>query len=95
MRIRNVTHAGKAVIRRCAGCGAMKDRRDMIRIIRSQDGKVLVDETRKRNGRGAYLCFSVSCLETAIKRHSLERTLKCSVGQDVYTLLREKTEALQ
>ena len=54
MRIRNVTHAGKAVIRRCAGCGAMKDRRDMIRIIRSQDGKVLVDETRKRNGRGKY-----------------------------------------
>lgn len=85
----------KEVLRRCAGCGAMKDRKELIRVIRDTEGQVLVDDTQKRNGRGAYLCRSISCVETAQKRHSLERALKCCVGKSVYELIKVKTEALQ
>ena len=85
----------KEVLRRCVGCGCMMDRKELIRVIRDKEGKVLIDETQKLNGRGAYLCRSRSCLETAMKRRSLDRTLKCSVGQDLYGLIREKIEAAQ
>ena len=85
----------REVLRKCTGCGSMKDRKDLIRIIRNEEGQVLVDDTQKRNGRGAYLCRSASCVETARKRHALERDLNCSVDRSVYDLIREKTEASQ
>lgn len=73
----------------------MKDRQEMIRVIRSDEGEVLIDDTQKKNGRGVYLCRSVSCFETAQKRRSLERSLKCSVSREIYELIQEKIEALQ
>ena len=85
----------KPHLRKCAGCGVMKDKKDLIREIRDSEGKVLLDESGKRNGRGAYLCRSLSCVETAGKRRSLERALKCSVDADIYDQLRKITEALQ
>lgn len=90
-----MVRAKKEVLRRCTGCGAMKDRSELIRVIRDQDGAVLVDETQRRNGRGAYLCRSLSCFETALKRRSLERTLKCSVKADIYGQIRDIIEAAQ
>ena len=67
----------------------MKDRQEMVRIIRDSAGNVMIDESQRKNGRGAYLCRSASCVEQAMKRRGLERTLKCSVNQTVYESLKK------
>ena len=82
----------KEVLRRCTGCGLMKDRQEMIRVIRDSDGEIHIDDTNRMNGRGAYLCRSLTCLETAVKRRGLERTLKHAVDPAIYELLKEKIE---
>ena len=83
----------RTVLRKCAGCLAMKDRREMIRVIRLPQGEVLIDDTQKKSGRGAYVCRSASCVETAMKKRGIERALKCGVDRRIYELLKEKTEA--
>ncbi len=84
----------KPVLRRCVGCGEMKDRSDMIRVVRDTDGNIAIDNSQKMNGRGAYVCKSRSCLDTAIKRRGLERTLKCAVSKDICAQLQDQTEGL-
>lgn len=81
-------------LRRCAGCGAMKPKSEMIRVIRTKDGEVLVDETQKKNGRGAYICRSSGCLIKAAKRKALSRDLKSNAGQSIYDRVREIIETL-
>ena len=85
----------KEVLRKCAGCGEMKDRQELVRIVRCAEGEVVIDETQKRNGRGAYVCRSAGCVEKAAKRRSLERALKCGVDRKIYDSLMEMTEATQ
>lgn len=87
-----MAHEKKEVLRRCTGCGLMKDRQELIRVIRDSAGEIHIDDTNRMNGRGAYLCRSLSCLETAVKRRGLERTLKHAVHPSVYELLKEKIE---
>lgn len=71
--------AGKKIpMRRCTGCGEMKSKKEMIRVIRTAEGEILLDATGKKNGRGAYLCFSAECLEKAVKSRGLERSIASS-----------------
>jgi predicted RNA-binding protein YlxR (DUF448 family) len=81
------------ILRRCAGCGVLKQKSEMIRVIRTKEGEVLVDETQKRNGRGSYVCKSFSCLDAAVRRKGLPRDLKYAVDQRIYDRLREIIEA--
>ncbi len=80
-------------LRRCAGCGMLKDKRDLIRVIRTKEGEILVDETQKKNGRGSYLCRSADCLEAAVKRRAFQRELRCSKDPDIYGQVRRIIEA--
>lgn len=66
----------KIPIRTCIGCQAKKPKREMIRIIRTPDGKIEIDRTGKKSGRGAYLCDNIECLEMALKKNNLNRSLK-------------------
>ncbi len=84
----------KPVLRRCVGCGEMKDRKDLIRVVKGADGSIAIDLTQKMNGRGAYVCKSSSCLDMAIKRRGLERTLKCGISKDICTQLQDQIEEL-
>lgn len=87
--------AGKKIpMRRCTGCGEMKSKKEMIRVIRTAEGKILLDATGKKNGRGAYLCFSAECLEKAVKSRGLERSLKTPVPQEVYENLKKELEQI-
>ncbi len=70
------------VSRTCVGCGEVHDKRSMLRVVRMSDGSIHPDETGRLNGRGAYICLSEKCLEAAIKRHGLERTLKTAIPQE-------------
>ena len=74
----------KPVLRRCVGCGEMKDKKDLIRVVRTQEGEILPDMTGKMNGRGAYICRSQQCLEIAVRKKGLERSLRCRVDGQVY-----------
>ena len=66
----------------------MKDKKDLIRVVRTQEGSILPDMSGRLNGRGAYVCKDPDCLMTAVRRKGLERSLKCRVDAQVYEDLR-------
>ena len=74
--------------RTCIGWKKKKEKKDLIRIVKSQDGVISVDTTGKANGRGAYICKSEQCLEKAIKTKRLERSLKEKIDSKIYESLR-------
>ena len=76
--------------RQCTGCGEMRDKSDLIRVIRTPEDKIEVDFTGKKNGRGAYLCNNPDCLAKARKRKSLERSLKMAIPPEVYEKISEE-----
>ena len=76
--------------RQCTGCGEMKDKSDLIRIIRTPEDKIEVDFTGKKNGRGANLCNNPDCLAKARKRKSVERSLKMAIPPEVYERISEE-----
>ena len=73
----------KIPMRKCVGCQEMKSKKEMLRVIRTQEGEFLLDATGKKNGRGAYLCPSSDCLAKAIRQKGLERSFKQAIPQDV------------
>ena len=81
--------------RKCLGCNEMKDKKALLRVVRSPEGEVSLDLTGKKNGRGAYLCFSEECLEKAIKNHGLERSLKMAVPDEVYQNLKKEFGSIE
>lgn len=66
----------KIPMRKCVGCGEMKSKKEMMRVLKTSENEFLLDATGKKNGRGAYLCQSKECLEKAIKNKGLERSFK-------------------
>ena len=73
---------GKIPLRQCMGCREMKSKKEMVRILRTVDGSVVLDLTGRMNGRGAYICISEDCLEKALKRHGLDRAFKQTVSAE-------------
>jgi hypothetical protein len=69
----------KIPIRTCIGCQCKKPKKEMIRIIRTPEGKIEIDKTGKKSGRGAYLCDNVECLDIALKKNSLSKSLKKNI----------------
>lgn len=85
-----MTKEKKQPQRRCIGCGERRDKRELIRIVRSPDGEVSIDPTGKKSGRGAYICKSRECLRRALKTNQLARNLSCEIPEGVAeTLLLE------
>lgn len=82
----------KIPLRQCVGCGEMKDKRDMIRVVKTPEDNITLDFKGKMNGRGAYICRELACLEKAMKNKGLERSFKVSIPEDVKTRLKEEFE---
>ncbi len=78
--------------RQCIGCGEMKSKKEMIRVIKTPEGEIMMDATGKKNGRGAYICPSRECLKKAIKSKGLERSFKMSIPSDIYEALTKEME---
>ena len=74
--------------RRCMGCNESKEKNELLRVVRTQEGNVEVDLTGKKNGRGAYICKNEDCLNKVMKSKRLERALEVSINEDVYESLR-------
>ena len=79
--------------RQCMGCRERKNKKDMIRVVRTTEGTVTLDFSGKLNGRGAYVCPDPECLRKAQKSRSLERCLETPVPQEVYDRLAKEMEA--
>lgn len=75
--------------RKCVGCNEMKDKKSLLRIVRSPEGEISLDLTGKKNGRGAYVCPDKACIIKAVKEKRLERALEKSISDEVYNKLLE------
>lgn len=82
-------------MRKCVGCQEMKSKKEMLRVIRTQEGEFLLDATGKKNGRGAYICPSSACLAKAIRQKGLERSFKQAIPQDVYEMLEREMREIE
>ena len=74
----------KIPMRQCLGCNEHKPKGELMRVVRTSEGEVVLDFTGKKSGRGAYVCMSLSCLRKARKSKRLEKNLDCSISDEVY-----------
>lgn len=79
--------------RQCVGCRTMKNKKDLIRVVKSPEGEISLDFTGKKSGRGAYVCPSADCLARARKSKALERAFETAIPAEVYEALQAQMEA--
>lgn len=82
--------AKKIPLRQCVGCGEMKTKKEMLRVIKTPEDEIVIDATGKKNGRGAYMCSSLECFSKAVKSKGLERSLKVTIPKEVYEQLEKE-----
>ena len=85
----------KVPMRKCVGCGEMKNKKEMMRVLKTAENEIVLDATGRKNGRGAYLCFSKECLQNAAKNRGLERSLKMAIPKEVYESLEREFENIE
>lgn len=82
-------------MRQCTGCREMKNKKEMMRVLRTGDGEIVLDVTGRKNGRGAYICYDLECLKKARKNKGLERSLKMEIPEEVYEKLAREFEEIE
>ncbi len=80
----------KIPLRKCIGCGEMKDKRVLVRVVRNKEGEISIDLVGKKPGRGAYICNSIECLNKAQKAHRLERAFNTRIDPEIYDVMRRE-----
>ena len=83
----------KISMRMCVGCREMKEKRSLLRVVKSPEGAISFDRVGKAPGRGAYVCKSKECFERAVKQRQLERALETRIDEAVFTQLMEEIDA--
>ncbi len=87
--------AKKIPLRQCVGCGEMKGKKEMMRVLKTAENEICLDVTGKKNGRGAYVCKSRECLQKARKNKGLERSFKMGIPNEVYDTLEKEFESIE
>jgi predicted RNA-binding protein YlxR (DUF448 family) len=85
----------KIPLRKCTGCQEMKSKKELIRVLHTAEGEIILDATGKKNGRGAYLCPTMECFQKAVKNKGLERSLKEKVPAETYESLKREIELIE
>lgn len=85
----------KIPLRKCVGCGEMKPKKELIRVLRTEDGEFILDISGKKNGRGAYICNSKECFGKAVKSKGLERSFKQAIPAEVYERLEKEMDEIE
>lgn len=80
----------KVPLRKCVGCNEQKPKKELVRIVKNKEGVVSLDLTGKANGRGAYICRNIACLEKAAKSKKLNKALEIDIPQEIYIKLKEE-----
>ena len=83
----------KIPMRMCVGCREMKEKRSLLRVVKSPEGAISFDRVGKAPGRGAYVCTSKECFERAVKQRQLERALETRIDEAVFSQLMEEIDA--
>ena len=84
----------KIPMRMCVGCREMKEKRELIRIVRTLEGEAVLDPTGKRSGRGAYVCRQAECLRRSIRQKQLERQLEITLTPEIIDTLTAEMEKM-
>ena len=82
----------KIPMRMCLGCGEMKTKRELIRVVKSPEGEISIDKTGKKSGRGAYVCDSLECLKKARKARRFEKAFSCQISDEIYNTMEKDME---
>ena len=85
----------KIPMRKCVGCGEMKPKKELLGVLRTEEEGFVLDTTGKKNGRGAYICYSRDCFQKAVKNKGLERSFKQAVPAEVYGHLEKEMEEIE
>ena len=80
----------KIPMRRCTGCGEQKPKKELVRVVKTPDGEILLDLTGKASGRGAYICNNAECLKKARKSKRIDRTFEMTIPDEVYKQMEEE-----
>lgn len=82
-------------LRKCLGCGEMKEKRQLLRVVHNKEGETLVDTNGKAAGRGAYICGNIACFDTARKNRRFERAFSERIPDSVFEGLRQRIAELE
>lgn len=80
----------KIPLRKCTGCGEMKPKKELVRVVKTPEDKVLLDLTGRANGRGAYICPNADCLKIARKAKRIEKSFQMQIPEEVYDMMEEE-----
>ena len=83
----------KIPLRKCTGCGEMKPKKELVRVVKTPEDEILIDLTGRKNGRGAYICRDVECLKKARKAKRIEKSFRCSIPDEVYDKMEEELKS--
>lgn len=84
----------KIPFRQCIGCGEKKNKKELLRVIKTPEDEIVLDVSGKKNGRGAYICYSTECFAKARKSKALERSLKTEIPAEMYETLEKELKKL-
>lgn len=82
--------AKRVPLRMCTGCGEMKPKRELVRVVKGTVGDISLDLTGKKAGRGAYVCRNIACLKKARKSRRIEKSFACQIPEEVYDRLEKE-----
>lgn len=82
----------KIPLRMCLGCGEMKPKKELIRVVKSAEGEISLDLTGKKSGRGAYVCNSLACLKKARKARRFEKAFSCQISEEIFSGMEKELE---
>ena len=85
-----MAHVKKIPLRKCSGCGEMKPKKELIRVVRSPEGEISLDTNGRAAGRGAYLCPDIECLRVARKARRFERSFECAIPEEIYDRMEQE-----
>lgn len=80
----------KIPMRKCTGCGEMKPKKELVRVVKSPEGEISLDLTGKKNGRGAYVCKNAACLKKAQKSKRIDRAFDCAIPEEIFEKMEQE-----
>ena len=82
----------KIPLRQCLGCNEHKPKKELLRVLRTPEGEVVLDFSGKRSGRGAYICYDLKCLKKARKSRRIESNLEITIPEEIYDKMESELE---
>lgn len=80
----------KIPTRMCTGCGEMKPKSELVRVVRSPEGEISLDLTGRKNGRGSYICKNAACFDKALRKKAFERAFGVKLSDELANSIREE-----